>query len=247
MKTNTNKLVAGLVGVGMALGAGSVSAAETGNGSPSGTHYNLNITGHTKCAGDDLKGGNAHRIQVLLNGGNSKDEIDGILAVDIDKRNKIYLQQDDPSDGDDFRVLDGNACDGDGALFQLPAPDPDGDGVTTYTIYARALGKPNGYALVDTCATAAGDDGILHTADDEIVCDTAESLELRRSRGKSTFINVTKKLTSLTATFSVLDADGNVVLVTDTVNIFDPRLYDYFWNWDNHGLRLAQLRFFLAD
>jgi hypothetical protein len=29
-----------------------------------------------------------------------------------------------------------------------------------------------------------------------------------------------------------------------TVSIFDPSLQDYFWNYQNNGLRLAQLRFY---
>ena len=58
-----------------------------------------------------------------------------------------------------------------------------------------------------------------------------------RSTGKSTFTNVTTKLTTITAD---IDGDGD----TETVNIFDPDLYDYFWNYENRGLRLAQLRFY---
>jgi hypothetical protein len=31
---------------------------------------------------------------------------------------------------------------------------------------------------------------------------------------------------------------------TVTVSIFDNALIDYFWNYQNNGLRLAQLRFY---
>jgi len=41
----------------------------------------------------------------------------GKLASTISKVNKIYLQQ--APDTNTFAVLDGNACDGDGALFEL--------------------------------------------------------------------------------------------------------------------------------
>src|SRR5688572_4543797 len=118
-------------------------AAFAGNGAPSGSHYNLNILGKTNCSPDDLTGSNRHTIQVLLNGGQRAEDIDGTLALNIDKRNKIYLAQ--STDGT-FAVLDGNACDGNGAEFQLPAPG-------TYEIYARALGKPGGEATMTTCAT----------------------------------------------------------------------------------------------
>lgn len=199
--------------------------AQAGNGAPSGAHYNLNIIGKTTCAGDDLTGSNRHTIQVLLWGGDRAEDIDGTLASQIDKRNKIYLAQ--SYDGS-FAVLDGNACD-DGAIFQLPAPGG-------YEIYARALGKPGGAATMTTCATGAGDDGVLGNADDEIVCST-ENVVLARSTGKSSFSNVTRELTTI---YADIDGDGDL----ERVSIFDPALYDYFWNYENRGLRLAQLRFY---
>ena len=202
------------------------AALATGNGAPSGSHYNLNIIGHSTCSGDDRKGTDTHVIEVLLDGGDSASSLNGQLATSIDKRNKIYLAQ--STDGT-FTVLDGNACDGDGAKFSLPAPG-------SYEIFARALGKPGGSATMTTCATDAGADGVLGTADDEIVCST-DNVVLVRGTGKSKFTNVTTQLTTITADFN---GDG----VAETVNIFDPSLYDYFWNYDNNGLHLAQLRFY---
>lgn len=209
----------------LACALGLILPAHAGNGAPSGAHYNLNITGHTTCAGDDLTGSNRHTIQVLLSGGQRASDIDGTLASGIDKRNKIYLAQ--STDGS-FAVLDGNACD-DGAIFQLPAPG-------AYEIYARALGKPGGSATMTTCATGAGDDEILGTHDDEIVCST-ENIVLVRTTGKSSFSNVTRELTTI---YADIDGDGDL----ERVDIFDPALYDYFWNYENRGLRLAQLRFY---
>ena len=203
-------------------------AAQAGNGAPSGGHYNLNILGKTTCSGDDLTGSNRHTIQVLLNGGDKAEDIDGTLALSIDRRNKIYLAQ--SVDGT-FGVLDGNACD-DGAIFQLPAPG-------AYEIYARALGKPGGGATMTTCATGAGEDLILGTNDDEIVCST-ENVLLVRTKGKSSFSNVTTELTTL---YADIDGDGDL----DRVEIFDTDLYDYFWNYENRGLRLAQLRFYPVE
>src|SRR2546430_7588904 len=55
-----------------------------------------------------------------------------------------------------------------GAAFQLPA-----DVSTTWTVWARALGKPNGTSDTTTCATTAGADLILGTADDEVICSMA--------------------------------------------------------------------------
>jgi hypothetical protein len=199
------------------------SFAETGNGAMSGTHYNLNIIGKKQCSTEPLTDSNRHNIHVLLNGGDSATSLKGSLASGVSKVNKIYLSQ------GDFRVLDGNACDNDGAKFQLPAGG--------YVIFARALGKPGGASTMTSCATGAGLDGVLGTADDEIVCST-ENVLLTRTKGKSTFSNVTTQLTTL-----LLDTDGDGNGDT-RVGLFDPMLQDYFWNYDNKGLKLAQLRFY---
>ncbi len=214
-----------------------------GNGAPNGAHYNLNILGKTTCAGDDLTGSNRHTIQVLLNFDDGNNN--GQLATTLDRRNKIYLVE------GPFQVLDGNACDQDGAKFQLPAnpytcpvDDPEclnnDPTFQNYLVYARALGKPGGSARVTTCATGAGDDLILGNADDEIVCST-ESVLLVRSKGPSKFTNVTKQLTTL-----CVDTDGDTVC-DDRVGLFDDALYDYMWDYDNNGLRLAQLRFYMVQ
>jgi hypothetical protein len=127
----------------------------------------------------------------------------------------------------EFAVLDANATDGTGS-FQLPSPDADGDGVTSYSVYSRALGTPGGSSTTTTCATAP-DTG-------EVVCSTL-SMVLVRSTGGSKFTNVSRELL-----FAVADIDGDGDL--DKVPLFDDRLRDYFWQYDNMGLRLAQLRFY---
>ena len=222
-------LATGAAAVLALAGTPSWTLTGTGNGAPSGSHYNLNILGKTTCSPADLTDTSRHTIQVLLVGGDQADFLNGKLATGISKKNKIYLSE--STDGS-FTVLDGNACDADGAMFSLPAPGG-------YDIYARALGKPGGGATMTTCATGVGDDGVLDTADDEIVCST-DNVVFLRTKGKQTFTNVTTQLTTITA-----DVDGDGTL--DTVNIFDPSLYDYFWNFENRGLRLAQLRFYPAQ
>ena len=72
------------------------------------------------------------------------------------------------------------------------------------------------------------------TTDDVVVC-SMNTLNLNRTKGPQKFQDVTKQLTTITF---VLNG------VTTTVNLFDSALYDYFWNYDNHGLRLAQIRFY---
>ena len=136
-----NVFVAGVL-LSVAALASPAYAQGDGNGGLSGSHYNLNILGKDNCAGDDLEGSNRHTIQVLLN---FKDATPTDLSTaTLDKRNKIFLQE------GDFQVIDGNACDNDGALFQLPAnpftcPTDDPECLNTdptfqeYTVWARAL------------------------------------------------------------------------------------------------------------
>lgn len=208
--------------------------ATAGNGAPSGPHYNLNIIGHeSQCPGDDLVGSNRHVIAVKLNFDDGSQA--GTSPSTLDKTNKIFLAE------GDFQVLDGNACDGDGAIFQLPANpftgELDDPTFQEYEVYARALGQPGGSATITTCATDPGDDGLFDTADDVIVC-SSENVVLVRNKGKSSFTRVTKELTTL-----LLDTDGDNIVDT-RIGIFDPALQDYFWDYDNNGLRLAQLRFY---
>src|SRR5439155_9228767 len=154
-----------------ALAVGTAAAlAQTGNGAPSGTHYNLNIIGKEDCPTDPMTTGNGHVIFVLLNGGDVATNLNGKLASNISKVNKIYLQE--APDTNTFAVLDGNACDGNGALFELPNPSAG------YTVWARALAKPGGSATMTTCAT--------DPTTGEIVCSTLNVL-LTRDKGPSKF------------------------------------------------------------
>jgi hypothetical protein len=186
-------------------------AVQTGNGAPSGGHYSLNIIGvpRDKTA-TDMTGNNGHRIFVLLTGST-----------------KIMLSQDSP-ESPGFAVLDANGTDG-VASFQLPSPDPDGDGTTVYSVFARALGKPLGKSVTTTCATDP-DDGLP-------VC-SGISLTLERKKGQSVFENVSKYLLYI---YADVTGDG----VVDRVPLFDNKLQGYFWDYDQiTGLKLAQLRFY---
>jgi hypothetical protein len=146
------------------------------------------------------------------------------IFVKLEGKSKILL-----AEGDDFQVLDANGTDGNGAKFQLPDPFPDNDLVSVYVVYARALGTPGGWSNTLLCYDDPGSG--------ETVC-SADTLKLKRNKGKSTFRNVSKELLTL---WIDTDDDG----IPDTrVGLFDDAAYQYFWDYDNHGLKLAQLRFY---
>ncbi|HKA57247.1 MAG TPA: hypothetical protein VKD28_01405 [Gemmatimonadales bacterium] len=220
----------------------SFANSSTGNGAPSGTHFNLNIIGVPKDKTADMDDNNGRRIFVQLFGGDSAGALNGKLFKEISKINKIFLQP--APAGESFNVLDANATDADGARFQLPA-----DVSTTYAVYARALGKPGGISFTTTCATEAGADGILGTDDDEVICSTA-TLRMERTKGKQSFTNVSAELLFITIT---VDPATDPVLaaclgITTTQSVMLPLfhacLQNFFWNYDNHGLKLLQLRFY---
>jgi hypothetical protein len=196
--------------------APALSTASTGNGAPSGEHYNLNIIGvsHTK-SGDLTGGGNV--IFVSL----------GTKTTAV--TTKIMLDQ--SATAGVFAVLDKDGTDGE-ARFSLPAPGG-------YTVYARALGKPYGEGTLTTCATdvtgapAAGD-----------ICSSLSEVFVRGT-GKSSFRNVTSNLTTISLD-PVLDAAAVDACGGTTVNLFDGCLEGYFWQYDNNGLKLLQLRFYQA-
>jgi hypothetical protein len=180
-------------------------SAIAGNGAPSGSHYNLNIIGVQKGKTASMSGSNGHVIFANLVG-----------------NTKIGL-----AEGPDFKVLDANGTDG-GAKFQMPSPDPDGDGVTVYSVYVRALGKPGGSAKMTACA--------IDPLTLEEVC-SLSSVSVKRSAGKQSFSNVSKELLYVQID---IDGDGDI----DSIPLFDDRLQDYLWSYDNSGLKLLQMRFY---
>jgi len=210
----------------------------TGNGAPSGTHYNLNIIGVPKDKTADMNNNDGHRIFVQLVGGQDAAKLSGQTFNTITRVNKIFLQPAPP--GESFQVLDANATDANGASFQLPA-----DVSTTWTVWARALGKPGGTSDTTTCATTAGIDGVLGTADDEVICSMA-TLHMERTKNAK-FSNV-----SGTLLFITLNVFGGTTLSTclggvsgtQTLSLFNSCLQNYFWNYQNNGLKLLQLRFY---
>ena len=211
-----------LVGAAVTLGAAVTSMAQTGNGAPNGAHYELGIIGVSDPKTQPLTGSDRHTIFVGL--GTNKKGGDVIT--------KIYLTQ------GPFTVCDGNGflpatdCNGNpipgattGAVFQLPCnllTDTCSGGTSqAYTIWARALGKPGGQATVTTCGT---------TDLGAVICSTASTLMVRGS-GQQKFRDVTSTLTTIDTTL------GNF-------SLFATGFQNFFWQYDNSGLKLLQVRFY---
>ena len=60
---------------------------------------------------------------------------------------------------------------------------------------------------------------------------------LVRDSGGSKFTNVSKQLLYV---YADINGDGTI----DRVPLFGDQLQDYYWQYDNTGLKVAQLRFY---
>ena len=176
----------------------SASHAEGGTG---GGCYNMEIIG-VKTKSADLTSTNGHS-----------------LFVTIDGRTRINL-----SEGP-FNISDRNGTDGT-AAFSLPAPDPTNSGTSSYSVFARLVGKPGTKLDMSTC-------GIDATG--ATYCST-NILSLDRIAGTSKFVNATSSLLYI---YADLNGDG----VMERVPLFDSSLLEYFWQLDTVGRVHAQLRF----
>ena len=162
--------LAAAVAVGMTATAAAAQKASTGNGAPSGSHFNLNIIGVAHGKNPNMAKGGGDVIFVGL--GTSSDAV----------TTKILLSQAADSE---FTVIDKNGTDGE-ASFALPAPG-------TYTVWARALGTPGGQSKIATCATFIDPTTFTST----ILCSTDNAVFVR-GKGKSSFRDVTSALTTIT-------------------------------------------------
>jgi hypothetical protein len=252
-------------------------ASALGNGYPEGGHdYSLHIIGVPKDKSATMDGSNGRRIFVQLESDNTVTDPggknnDGLNKGGGDDQNHIYLCNSSNGENDvndarcdtwrathagDFGVIDANATDGDGAIFGLPDPctgTSSTDGCApTYRIWARALTA--GSATLTTCADEkdAGFDG-----EDNVWCGS-NGITLSRQTARKA-IEVTNSLLYMTITVddatdpdlaACIDPDGDS---TDglpdqyDVYLFDNCFQNYFWNYDNNGLKNLELRFYSAS
>jgi hypothetical protein len=229
------KLFFVLAAVAIGTIAGFAQQTTTGSGAPSGAHYNLNLIGVTNGKNPPLTGSDRHTIFVpLYTNGKDGPDTDPVPGTDI------WLTQ------GPFAVCDGNAfdaatdCNGtqiakQGAVFQLPCNTnittatgttlvPCTTGASaSYDVWARTLGTPGGSSTLTTCAT---------DPTGNLVCSTNKAVFVRMKPNK--FTNVTDALTSL--------VDTNTL---QTVALFQGGFQGFFWDYDNNGNKLVQLRFYL--
>src|SRR5215510_9479361 len=191
------------------------ATAQVGKGL-SGTHYNLNIIGVPKNKTADMTNTNGHTVFVPL---------DGTV--------KIYYVA-----GSTFQVLDRNGMDADGATIEVPS-DPGGTSVC-YDVFATALGKPGGTALVQAYCII---DNLLGSCTDAL---QLSSFSVTRSKGNPKPENISDIFRATGCVDSNLNGTcdkGDTSF--KNIWIFNvPQLTSYFWDYTNTDLKLMQVRFY---
>src|SRR5262245_25395051 len=230
-----------ILSAGLLAAAVFVGPASAGNGAPQGNpDYQLNIIG-TSDKNPNMTGGNGARI-----------------FVDLYGASRIALYE------GPYAVLDADGW----ASFQLPKPgldafivgDPgDADVESEYSVFIRPLGKPGGWATMTTCADVLDSSfgGLIGNKETNLIENAIDeetgafcSIEqvgadiLTRTKGKSTFTNVTAQLLTIVFEVTVETSPGVFETFQVRVPIFDDSLENEYWLYDNNGLRLAQVRFY---
>jgi len=242
---------------------------KLGNGYPATQfEYKLNILGVPQGKTADMDNNNGRRIFVMLEGGEEVTNKGGKNTFSS-KINQIYLcnstdglnDSTDPrcetwrtDNGGEFGVIDANATDSDGALFGLPTPCNDHDSMTSctpaYRIFARAKAGSGG-AIITTCAEEE------YTGDDnDIWCGDNGTVELNKQTHHKA-IEVTDSLLRMGLTIpGTEDALQNCIQNTTGIDygtthydiyLFDRCFENYFWNYDNNGLKNLELRFYWSS
>jgi hypothetical protein len=257
---------------GCADGVTETGSPETdlGNGFPEPGHdFHLNIIGVPKDKTGDFDTNNGRRIFVQLESDNEVETPGG--KNDLGKgggndQNHIYLCNSTNDEGDstdprcaaygnpdNWGVIDANATDGDGALIAVPDPC-DGNTITDgctprYSVWARA--RAGGNATLTTCGT-----------EEEPFDDTQDTwcgsngINLYPNKGRKAQDVSTNLLYMTIVVNDALDPElaaciggtGSTDLDADSYNVylFDRCFEDYFWNYDNNGLKNLELRFYWA-
>jgi len=195
--------------------------AQVGKGL-SGPHYNLNIIGVPKDKNVDMTDTSRHTLFVPLQSGG-----------DVGRQIKIFFQG-----GSEFQVIDGNCTDGE-CTIEVPAQALSD---LCYNVYATALGKPSGGAIVGA-QCALSDTLVGGTCTDALLMGSFQADRVGKKPQRQNISDIFRASGCLDLDQSGTCNTGDIQF--SNVWIFNvPSLLSYFWDYDNNGLRLMQLRFY---
>lgn len=214
--------------------------SSTGNGAPSGAHFQFNIIGHPKgISGDDSSG---RAIMVPLKNATGPNSItcepqQVILTDDLSPTftnqaptgARLYFVA-----GDHFEIIDRDATDANGATIMVPVQNVGTVGATfTYDVFIRVLGKPLTCMDINAFAFDA----------DQSLWFWAGSVDLNRQKGQSTFVKVNELFNVF---FCTVDTSTGLCVsgTTQELSVFSNVFDNYFWNILNNGTRNVQVRIY---
>ena len=184
--------------------------------------YSLEVIAHDTCPTGTFD--NSNRRSIAVQADFSKIASNQDLNT-LTKVNSIFLT---PSTDGTFQVLDGNACNSNGALVQLPQTVS-----SLYEVWVRLVGQPASSIDVTTCATLQGST--------TVICSTDNFAKTRMTgHGQPSFTNATNQLLFLTNPLLTGTMCG-----APTEPLFAGCLGTFFWNWDTTGRPHAQVWFVL--
>lgn len=207
-----------------------------------GKHYTLNFIGvpHNKTNAMQYEdGSNRNTIFVPLNANG-----------DVSRKVKIFYIT---TDANQFAVLDANATDDGEAVIEVPHEycadyETGCEKLLSFAVFAVGLGKPNGMTLVD--ANCQWEDDTYGDCTASLLMNSFE-IHRTNSNGKNK-----PKVTDISDVFRLregcIDFDPTVNpgctagdIAFDNVWIFNiEQLAEYYWEYDNKGLKLMQTRFY---
>ena len=215
--------------------------AQNNNPCPSEKAYQFNIIGVDKGKNPDMTGNNGHRLFVNLTG---KSKIVMTGDTDFDDSNGLQC-------GNSFQVVDANATGSNNpGMLLVPCENVNSESTdpgVCFDVFATALGGP-GQANVDVVCTF--DDTVVDTNIDDGDCAQGNiDFDLVRNSGRP----VQEDITNFLRASGCFDEDGEGdcdpgETTFNNVWIFNlEALIEYFWDYDNQGLRVAQIRFCDSD
>jgi len=212
--------VAVVVLLTLGLGTGAVMAAKPGTVDPWTTDTTYN--------GNGLPSGAHYNLNIIGAPKDKNPDAEGwddtsrhTIMVELGSKTNIYMQQ-----GDGFAVIDGNGTDNDGARFQLDEG--------RYEVFLCALGKPNKSVTITP----------------EVIFDGQTAEEVFLLGTITVDHNKKPKWERVTGLFLVTVSIDTGAGIVDYHNawVFDiPELIDYWWEYDNSGCKLCQVRFYKVD
>jgi hypothetical protein len=265
-----------LTATALTLGMSSAAMAgkaRTGNGSPSGHHYTVNLIGVKNPknfdVGAESSGGSSVFIPLRTedqpshydgytctdNNGNQTDFVDDTYptwtTTDPNPSTKISFE---PTTDGDFEILDRDATDGE-AIIQIPVgpDDPENgptDKVVAVDLFVRVLGGPGGCAELEGWAYDSDDTEPNDNNGQENTWWWSGTIYLDRKAKRSTFVKATDifNVWWCDIDYDDVDSDNNtdecIAGSEEELSVFNDVFEDYYWKVYNHDTKLIQLGFY---